>query len=101
MKLLKNEELEISSNGDKIVLTNQRIMMKDKVWGKSYNIYIFLEKISSIETQYKSNILFVILGVLSILGALTLVMQNEEESALGALVVGVLLLLFGGLQESI
>jgi hypothetical protein len=47
-------------------------MMTHKVWGKSSKITICLEDISSIETHYKSNILFLIIGViLALVGLVT------------------------------
>lgn len=68
MKLLPNEEKLLTSNGEKIVLTNYRIQMDDSILGQSYSISIFLENISSIEIKYKNNILFLILGALSAIG---------------------------------
>ena len=84
MKLLKNEEILISSNENKVVLTDHRISMFDEVWGKSYKISMFLEDISSFETHYKSNIFFLIIGVLlSIVGLLTF-----AKGGLGGIVFG-------------
>lgn len=89
MKLLQNEEKLISSNADKIVLTNQRIMLTDKVWGKSFKISICLENISSIESHYKSNILFLILGIFFTLGGLVMSTQGGGGgAAMGGLVLG-------------
>lgn len=68
MKLLPNEEKLISSNEDKIILTNHRIQMTDRFWGQSFTISIFLEDISSVEIKYKSSILFIIIGVICMLG---------------------------------
>lgn len=67
MKLLPNEEKLITSNNDKVNLTNHRIQMRDSVWGKSYTISIFLEDISSIEIKYKSILWLLILGSLCLL----------------------------------
>jgi hypothetical protein len=69
MKLLPNEELIITSNEDKIMLTNQRIQMTDSVWGQPFTVSIFLVYISSIEIKYKSNILLPILGAICVLGS--------------------------------
>ena len=89
MKFLQNEEEIISSNADKIVLTNQRIMMKDEVWGKSFKISIFLEDISSIETHYKSNVLFLIIGAILALAGLSMsATHGGGQMAVGGLVVG-------------
>ena len=87
MKNLEKEVSIISSNEDKVVLTNQRIMMKEKVWGKSYKIFIFLEDISSIETRYKSNVLLLILAVIAAIGGFVI---GENTVILGGLIVGAL-----------
>lgn len=57
MMLLSNETELVSSNGRKIILTNQRVHMTDREWGNDYSITIFLEDISSIETRYSGNML--------------------------------------------
>ena len=61
MKLLQNEEKLITSEEDRMILTNYRITKRDEIWGKSYKISIFLEDISSIEVHFKSNIVFLII----------------------------------------
>jgi hypothetical protein len=68
MKLLPNEEQLLTSNEDKIILTNFRIQMTDKEWGQSFNISIFLEDISSIEVKYRSHIILIVLGIICVLG---------------------------------
>jgi hypothetical protein len=67
MKQLPGEEKLITSNGNKVILTNYRIQMSDSELGKSYLISIFLEDISSIEVKYKSNIIFIIIGIVALL----------------------------------
>ncbi len=67
MQLLPNEQKLITSNKDKVVLTDHRIQMTENEWGQSYRISIFLEDIASIETKYKSYIGLVIFGILIIL----------------------------------
>lgn len=64
MKLLPDEEKILSSNADKIILTNHRIQLSDNIWGYSFTICIFLENISSIEIKYKSYSLFIYLGTI-------------------------------------
>ncbi|MGB5031541.1 MAG: hypothetical protein WBO76_05480 [Saprospiraceae bacterium] len=66
MNLLPNENKLFTSNEDKIILTNLRIQMTDRVWGQSFSISVFLEDISSIESKYKSNILLLIFGVICV-----------------------------------
>ena len=64
MMLLSNETELVSSNGKKIILTDQRIHMTDRDWGNDYSITIFLEEISAVEIKYTGNkLLFVIGGV--------------------------------------
>ncbi|HWK02626.1 MAG TPA: hypothetical protein VNS58_03300 [Puia sp.] len=65
MNLLSDEHLLVSSNDDKIILTDQRIHMTDKIWGKTYQITIFLEDISSIEHLYRNNVFYIVLAMLS------------------------------------
>lgn len=83
MTLLPKEEKIITANNDKIILSNLRIYMSYKTWGNAYSISVFLEDISSIEVKYKSNIIFVILGLISLaVGAL----MTERESQ--AIIIG-------------
>jgi len=63
MYLLNNEIEILSSNENKVILTNQRIHMEDKEWGRSYNITLFLEDISSIEVKYSSLIIALIIAI--------------------------------------
>lgn len=89
MKLLPNEEKLITSNEDKIILTNHRIQMTDSVWGQSFTVSIFLEDISSIEIKYKSNILLLILGAICVLGGFYVGGQGSGiEGMLGGIVLG-------------
>ena len=55
MLLLPGEEELVISNEDKIILTNLRIHMSDKLYGRRYQITIFLEDIASIENHYKGD----------------------------------------------
>jgi hypothetical protein len=56
MKKLENENVILTSNNDKVILTDHRIHMKVKDWGIDYSIGIFLEDISSIEVQKQFDI---------------------------------------------
>jgi branched-subunit amino acid transport protein len=67
MMLLSNEEELVSSNGGKIILTNQRIHMADREWGSAYSITFFLEDISSIEMRYSSSMIYLTLGIIAAL----------------------------------
>jgi hypothetical protein len=87
MKLLPNEEMLITSNENKIILTNHRIQMTNSVWGQSFTVSIFLEKISSIEIKYKSNILLIILGAICVLGGFYIAGRGGE-GMIGGLIFG-------------
>lgn len=88
MKLLQNEEKLITSDEDRMILTNYRITKRDEIWGKSHKISIFLEDISSIEVHFKSNIVFLIIGILLALAGLVMSSQGGGESSIGGLVIG-------------
>jgi len=93
MKLLPNEEKLVTSNEDKIFLSNHRIQMTDSAWGQSFTISIFLEDISSIEIKYKSNILLLILGAICVLGGFYMggfnfIQGRGGEGMISGLVVG-------------
>jgi hypothetical protein len=88
MKLLIDEEILVSSNENSVILTSHRITMRNEVWGKSHNISIFLEDISSIETHYKSNIIFLIIGLLFAFIGLFMLSKGGGNMATGGFVIG-------------
>lgn len=90
MKLLTDEEVLLTSNNDKIILTNQRISMTEKSSGQAFSIGIFLEDISSIETKYRSFIIFIVFGVISVLGGLY-ASSNSYHSNGGEILLGFIL----------
>ena len=63
MNLLSHERLLVSSNDNKIILTDQRIHMTDRIGGKPYQITIFLEDISSCEYFYRENFYYLISAI--------------------------------------
>jgi hypothetical protein len=94
MQLLSDEELLVSSNQDRVILTSQRVHLNDKEWGRSYKITLFLENISSIENVYKSNpVLLVIAALGLIVGLLTVDRAYEGGLAFGAFTVAVIFFL--------
>jgi hypothetical protein len=94
MQLLPDEEILVTSNQDKVVLTSQRIHLKDKEWGRSYQITLFLENISSIENVYKNNPLFLVIAALGlVVGLATVDREYEGGVAFGAFTVAVVFLL--------
>ena len=93
MQLFPNEEILVTSNQDKIVLTSQRVHLNDKEWGRSYRISLFLENISSIENVYKSNPVFLVMAALGlIVGLVTVDRTYEGGLAFGAFAVAVIFL---------
>ncbi|MEO6289130.1 MAG: hypothetical protein ABIO76_04385 [Ginsengibacter sp.] len=93
MTLLPNEEKLVISNGDKIILTTHRIRLKDRDWYGSYSMDIFLEDISSIETKYKGNVIFLILGCLALSSTLYFSMREYTSGSLSFnFIAGIVLL---------
>lgn len=81
MKLLPNEELLVSSNEKKILLTNQRISLSQKEWGSAYRISLFLEDISSVEKKYQNHFTLLIAGIL-VLTISLLQLSNEDRGSM-------------------
>ncbi|MEO6669800.1 MAG: hypothetical protein ABIN36_10015 [Ferruginibacter sp.] len=80
LTLFSNEQEVLTSNERKIVLTDKRIHMTDEEWGRSNNITIFLENISSIQIVYKANIIWFVLGICTAIGTVFVAMeQNNRE----------------------
>lgn len=65
MNLLSNESILVKSNDDMIILTNLRIHMTSRKWGRDHQITIFLEDISSIENSFKSNLSYLIFAIIA------------------------------------
>jgi|GEM_PF-613235 hypothetical protein len=80
MTLLLNEHEVLTSNENQIILTNKRIQMTQKDWGRSYKISIFLEDISSTQVLYKSNIVWLVLGIFSLVYFALALIQNDRFS---------------------
>jgi len=89
MNLLSNETVLVRSNDDKIILTNLRIHLTSRKFGRSYQITVFLEDISSIENVYKSNIYYLILAVLSFfLGIVNSTNRDNVPGIYGGFILG-------------
>jgi hypothetical protein len=83
MQLLSDEEILVSSNENRVVLTNLRIQRSTKDWGRSHQITIFLENISSIEMLYRSNpLLLVLTGFFFLVGLMTSSAGYENDATL-------------------
>jgi hypothetical protein len=93
MQLLPDEEILVTSNQDKVILTNQRVHLTDKQWGRSYQIILFLENISSIENVYKSDPVFLIVAALGLaVGLVTVEREYEGGVAFAAFTVALVFL---------
>lgn len=97
MNLLSGERLLVSSNDDKIILTDQRIHMRDK----TYQITIFLEDISSIEHLYRNNIYYLLLAMLSFLLSIISIGSSAGIPAIygGFILGGIFLTLWLGSRQ--
>jgi hypothetical protein len=80
MQLFPNEQRLVASDQDKVLLTNYRISRTDKEWGRSYQITIFLENISSVEKIYQSNPLLVVVAVVCFLLGLMILAQGRDSN---------------------
>ncbi len=87
MELLANEQTILTSNNNRVVLTDHRIAVNDERLGQAYSITIFLEDISSIENSYKSKLIYLILAVIIFIGTMYVRMGSYG-------LLGVLLFLF-------
>ncbi len=93
--LLENEAIISQSKSARFVLTNYRVRHKIKSAGNESLCSIFLEKISAIETQYKSYPILLVLGVLfGCIGAYFLMERGMELGQIGFVVGGLLILIY-------
>jgi hypothetical protein len=95
MKFMTNEEKLISSNGDRVILTNQRVMMTStNFWGQSYSVYIFLENLSSIEVKKVNYAIFLLLSILFVVGGVILASDSSSgDGLMQGLLIGVIFFL--------
>lgn len=77
MNLLANEQTILTSNENRVTLTNLRLNISTKEWKNT----IFLEDISSIEVRSKSNFIFLTLGILVLLFAVGLTINGTTENS--------------------
>ena len=86
MKLLNNEKIIISSNNNIFALTNYRVVLESVLLGETYRNIIFLEDISSVESIYKSRIIYLILAALSVIFGM------YHDSFLGGVLLAIIFL---------
>jgi hypothetical protein len=97
MELLPDEEVLVSSNEDRVILTNQRIHQSVKDCGRANQITIFLENISSVEMLYKSNpLLLVLAGFFFLAGLIASSAGYENYGSLwfGGFILSIIFLVF-------
>ena len=83
MELLVNEKTILTSNNNRVVLTDHRIIVNDERLGQAYGITIFLEDISSIENSYKSKLLYLIVAAIILI--VTMYLDMGSYGFLGVL----------------
>lgn len=85
--LLSGEEILTESNDKTITLTNYRIRYYETRFGHASLASIHLDKLSAIEMKYKSNLLFLYLGVLAIIAGFIVAIADEH---VGDLLIGII-----------
>ncbi|MDB3906101.1 DUF6232 family protein [Crocinitomicaceae bacterium] len=89
--LLQGESIITQSGGGQITLTNYRIRMTNKRFGKANIISIPIHKISSVEVNYHSFLMALIMGVLLIaFGLLMGVSNNGGPAMAGIIFIGII-----------
>lgn len=95
MNLLPGESILVTSNQDKVVLTDHRICMTNSLLGQSSFISIYLEDISSIEIKRTGNSMFLFVAILitglSLLGT---VLSGDSENIMPGFAFGLLFFFF-------
>jgi hypothetical protein len=82
LQLFPDEQIVLQSSEGSVTLTTHRICYEYKDWGRSYNQNIMLEHITSCENYESSQILFLILGGLCLVGGL-IAASNNNAGAFG------------------
>lgn len=78
MRLLPGEEMITSSGDETLKLTNQRIRLKQSSWGKYYQMEFFLDDISSIESKYKINHIYLLFALIAGLSSFGVTNHMDE-----------------------
>ena len=98
MKLLANEEALVTSDDQSVVLTNYRVYKRESKTGRSSMISIFLEKVSSVETQYTGQTFLLVLAAIAIVAGAILA-SEMNGSMLPAFIIAALFVLFWWLTK--
>ena len=77
--LFESEEIVSQSEGEGITLTNFRLRYVNFQSGKAHMKSILLENLGSVEIEYKSKPLFILLATITGLAALFFLLDGESE----------------------
>ncbi len=89
--LLEGEEIITQSDSNIVTLTNLRVRYTDTEFNQAHIISIMLEKISSIEMHYSSQMYYLMIGVIvSAFGIITTTNGTNQYGIL-AIVIGLIL----------
>lgn len=90
--LFEGEEIITQSDSNIVTLTNLRVRYTDSEFSRAHIISILLEKISSIEIHYSSQIYYLIVGIIATgFGVVTMMNETNEYGVLIA-IVGLILI---------
>ena len=85
----------LSSNNGTVILTSHRVSMNEKEFGRSYNITIFLEDLSSVEAKYHANVsLMIIACIAAIFFIFTLVGARTDINNSVQIISAILAIIF-------
>ncbi len=87
MKLMTNEKIIMSSDTNQLTLTTHRIRFKYSSFGFGNVISFLLSELDSCSVTYKSNPIFLVIGVLTFIGGLIAAGQRDAGAATGVLLV--------------
>lgn len=90
--LLEGEEIITQSDNNIVTLTNWRIRYTDSEYTRAHIVSILLEKISSIEIHYSSQILYLIVGVLAAGFGVVILLSESSELGIFIAIVGLILI---------
>ena len=90
--LFDQEEIITKSKNSTVTLTNYRLRYESANSGKAHIVSIMLEKISSIEIHYKSNIIILVIGILFISTGFIMGTMNQGEPMLAGMSIGAICL---------
>ena len=91
VSLFPDESIVTESNDGLVILTTHRICYEAKEWGKAYSQNIMLEHITSCENHYENKFMFLLFGLLGIIGG-SIAMANKNQAGFFAVICGIVLM---------